>query len=183
MQTSSLFFRINAVAIALLFSATFCGLTPSVAQARKDVHRTTTTHTSVHHGGPSHHATGPGHRGRGTERRAGGPGHPGNGPGHSVGGPGHRGPGGTGGPHGGPGGPGGPGYDDHYDHHDHVGTALAVGAVTGLVVGSIVAASAMPPSCSTVVVNGIDYRQCGSTWYRPQYSGSQVNYIVVNPPR
>jgi len=34
-----------------------------------------------------------------------------------------------------------------------------------------------------VLVNGITYQQCGSTWYQPQYSGSQANYIVVNPPR
>lgn len=70
-------------------------------------------------------------------------------------------------------------YDD--DHHD-VGVFVA-GAVTGLVIGSIVKAASMPPSCSTTIVNGISYQQCGSTWYQPQYSGSQVNYIVVNPPQ
>jgi len=34
-----------------------------------------------------------------------------------------------------------------------------------------------------VVVNGMSYYQCGSTWYQPRYAGSQVTYVVVNPPR
>ncbi len=56
-------------------------------------------------------------------------------------------------------------------------------ALQVMAVGSMITAAALPPSCSTVSVNGITYQQCGSTWYQPQYSGSQVNYIVVNPPR
>lgn len=72
-------------------------------------------------------------------------------------------------------------YDHHYHHHD-VGRAWAIGALTGLVVGTIIASSAMSPSCGTMVVNGISYRQCGNTWYQPHYAGSQVNYIVVNRP-
>jgi hypothetical protein len=58
-------------------------------------------------------------------------------------------------------------------------TAAAV--VTAAVVGSIV--SSVPPSCSTVIVNGLTYQQCGSTWYQPQFSGTTTTYIVVNPPR
>jgi hypothetical protein len=27
------------------------------------------------------------------------------------------------------------------------------------------------------------YQQCGSYWYQPQYSGTTVQYVVVNPPR
>ena len=68
-------------------------------------------------------------------------------------------------------------------HNNHVGGAIVAGVVTGLVVGSIVAAASMPTSCGAIVVNGISYQQCGSTWYQPQYAGTQVNYIVVNPPR
>jgi hypothetical protein len=34
----------------------------------------------------------------------------------------------------------------------------------------------------TQVINGIAYSHCGSSWYRPQYAGSQVTYVVVNPP-
>jgi len=64
-----------------------------------------------------------------------------------------------------------------------VGGAVAAGVVAGAVVGSAIAASALPPACSAVVVNGITYQSCGGAWYQPQYSGSQVTYIVVNPPR
>lgn len=68
-------------------------------------------------------------------------------------------------------------------HHHHVGAVVAAAVVTGLVVGSIVAASSIPPSCGTVVVNGVGFRQCDGYWYQPQYSGTQVTYVVVNPPQ
>ena len=58
-------------------------------------------------------------------------------------------------------------------------TATAV--VTAAVVGSIV--HSVPPSCSSVIVNGLAYQQCGSTWYQPQFAGSTTTYVVVNPPR
>jgi len=58
-------------------------------------------------------------------------------------------------------------------------TATAV--VTAAVVGSIV--HSVPPSCSTVIVNGLTYQQCGSTWYQPQFSGTATTYVVVNAPR
>jgi len=32
------------------------------------------------------------------------------------------------------------------------------------------------------VVGGVAYQHCGNAWYQPRYAGSQVNYIVVNPP-
>ena len=63
-----------------------------------------------------------------------------------------------------------------------VGAAAGVaGAVTSAALGSTVAV--LPPSCSTVVVDGIGYSQCGSTWYEPYYSGTTVQYMVVNPPQ
>jgi hypothetical protein len=43
--------------------------------------------------------------------------------------------------------------------------------------------SAQAASCTTMVVNGMTYSQCGSTWYQPTTQGSQVTYIVVNPPK
>jgi len=27
------------------------------------------------------------------------------------------------------------------------------------------------------------YQQCGGVWYQPQYVGTSVQYIVINPPR
>lgn len=72
-------------------------------------------------------------------------------------------------------------HDDDWDHPVARGVAIgAAAAVTAAVIGSIV--YSLPPSCATVVVNGLAYQQCGSTWYQPQYAGSQVTYVVVNPP-
>jgi hypothetical protein len=65
-----------------------------------------------------------------------------------------------------------------------VATAAAVTAtamVTAAVIGSIV--HTLPPSCTSVVVNGIGYQQCGSTWYQPQFAGTTTTYVVVNAPR
>lgn len=65
-----------------------------------------------------------------------------------------------------------------------VATAAAVTAtvaVTAAVVGSIV--HSVPPSCTQVIVNGLAYQQCGSTWYQPQYVGTSVQYVVINAPR
>ena len=74
-------------------------------------------------------------------------------------------------------------YHDHHDHHP-IATAAAVTAtavVTAAVVGSIV--YSIPPSCSTVIVNGFAYQQCGSTWYQPQFVGTTTSYVVVAAPR
>jgi hypothetical protein len=65
-----------------------------------------------------------------------------------------------------------------------VATAAAVTAaavVTAAVVGSIV--NSVPPSCSSVIVNGLAYQHCGSTWYQPQFSGTTTTYLVVNSPQ
>ncbi len=73
--------------------------------------------------------------------------------------------------------------DDHNDWDHPVGAAMAVGAavaVTAAAVGSIV--YSVPPSCTTVVSNSVTYTQCGSTWYQPSYVGTNVQYVVVNPP-
>lgn len=72
-------------------------------------------------------------------------------------------------------------HDGWYDHP--VATAAAVTAataVTAAAIGSIV--NSVPPSCVTTVVNGIGYQQCGSTWYQPQYVGTSVQYVVIEPP-
>jgi len=60
-----------------------------------------------------------------------------------------------------------------------VGVAAAA-AITALAIGAIV--NSLPPSCSTVVTAGVTYHHCGNDWYRPQYSGTNVTYVVVPPP-
>jgi hypothetical protein len=72
-------------------------------------------------------------------------------------------------------------YNGGWDDHWHPLAAAAAITATAAVVGSIV--NSVPPSCSTVVVNGVSYSQCGSTWYQPQYAGTSVQYVVVNPPQ
>jgi len=59
--------------------------------------------------------------------------------------------------------------------------ATAAVATTAAVVGSVV--HSVPPSCVPVMINGMTYQQCGSTWYQPQYVGSTVQYVVIAPPR
>lgn len=59
--------------------------------------------------------------------------------------------------------------------------ATAAAVTTAVVVGSVV--RSLPPQCSAVVVGNVSYQQCGGTWYRPQYSGTAVSYVVVTPPR
>jgi len=70
------------------------------------------------------------------------------------------------------------------DHYHPVGRAVGVAAaatVTAVAVGSIV--HSIPPSCSTRMIDGFTYKHCDGTWYQPRYAGTQVNYVVVNPPR
>jgi hypothetical protein len=64
-----------------------------------------------------------------------------------------------------------------------VRAAVATTAVvaTAVAVGTVV--RSLPPSCSSVRVGNVAYQQCGQTWYEPRYSGSEVTYVVVNPPR
>jgi hypothetical protein len=72
-------------------------------------------------------------------------------------------------------------YYDGWDDHWHPVAAAAAVTATAMAVGAIV--NSIPPSCSSVVVSGVSYSQCGSTWYRPQYTGTTVQYVVVTAPR
>jgi hypothetical protein len=76
---------------------------------------------------------------------------------------------------------GGYGYGCCYHPVARAATATAAAVATAAVAGSVV--DTLPESCQPVFINGFTYQQCGSTWYQPQFSGSTVNYIVVNPPR
>jgi hypothetical protein len=49
-----------------------------------------------------------------------------------------------------------------------------------LAIGSIV--STLPDDCFVTVVNGHAYRRCGHVWFQPQYTGSNVTYVVVDAP-
>lgn len=58
--------------------------------------------------------------------------------------------------------------------------AGAAAAVTSAVIGST--AYTLPSSCVTVFRGDMTYFQCGNVWYKPQYLGSGVTYVVVAPP-
>lgn len=76
---------------------------------------------------------------------------------------------------------GGWGYGCCYHPAATAAAATAAAVTTAAVVGSVV--HTLPTSCEAVNINGYTYQQCGSTWYQPQFSGSSVTYVVVNPPR
>jgi hypothetical protein len=72
------------------------------------------------------------------------------------------------------------GYGGGYDHWGHpIATGAAIGAtaaITSAAIGSMV--NTLPSGC---VASG-PYQNCGGTYYQPQYQGSSVTYVVVNPP-
>jgi len=73
-------------------------------------------------------------------------------------------------------------YNRGWDHPVAAAAAVTAAAVTtAAVVGSI--AYSIPPTCTTAFVNGISYYQCGSTWYEPQYVGTDLQYQVISPPQ
>ena len=74
------------------------------------------------------------------------------------------------------------GYDDHYHPIATAAAVTATVAVTAAVVGAIMTPAQMPTSCVQVLRYNTTYMQCGSTWYQPQYQGSDVTYIVVEAP-
>ncbi len=66
------------------------------------------------------------------------------------------------------------------DNYHPVARGAAVAATTAVVMGSYY--NSLPGNCVTVVRVGVNYSQCGSTWYQPVYSGSNVQYVVVQAP-
>ena len=56
-----------------------------------------------------------------------------------------------------------------------------VPAAATIAIGATV--MSLPPSCSTLVVNGLTYYNCGGTYYQAAYDGPNLVYVVVEPPR
>jgi len=71
------------------------------------------------------------------------------------------------------------GYGRGYGYY---GGAPVLAFTTGLALGSMIAASTMPRSCTTVVTNGISYRRCGNSYYQPFYQGDTLVYKSVSYP-
>ncbi|WP_227977694.1 hypothetical protein [Arenimonas daejeonensis] len=68
--------------------------------------------------------------------------------------------------------------DNDWDDNPLARAAVVTGTIAAI--GSIVRQP--PANCVPVSHQNITYQQCGSTWYQPQYSGSNVQYMVVSPP-
>ncbi len=60
------------------------------------------------------------------------------------------------------------------------GAGAVAATAAAVAIGSRVAA--LPGGCSSVVVHGITYYNCGGTFYQPVYDGPNVVYVVVNSP-
>ncbi|MEN0108074.1 MAG: hypothetical protein AAGC84_16840 [Pseudomonas sp.] len=74
-----------------------------------------------------------------------------------------------------------PPYHYHDGWYDPVVAGVVIGTTTALAIGAVV--SSVPSNCVPVLVGGLTYQQCGSTWYQPQYVGTTLQYVVVPPPR
>jgi hypothetical protein len=66
-------------------------------------------------------------------------------------------------------------------HNNTAAVVAATAIVTAAVIGTRV--YTLPPACTVVIINGLSYQQCGSTWYQPQFVGTTTAYVVVAAPR
>lgn len=70
----------------------------------------------------------------------------------------------------------------HGRHYGYYHGAPILAFATVVAIGSVVAASTMPTTCTTVVVNGLSYRRCDNAYYQPFYQGDTLVYKSVNSP-
>jgi len=67
-------------------------------------------------------------------------------------------------------------------HHGHFHGRPIIPFAAGLAIGSIIAASTIPSSCTTVSVRGVAYRKCHNEYYQPFYEGDTLVYKRVSSP-
>ena len=79
------------------------------------------------------------------------------------------------------------GHYHYYDHHEEDGDWAIL--ITGLAVGTALTASSFSSmqtstkcELSEVVVNGVRYFKCGTTWYTRVIDGTNVSYVIVSAP-
>lgn len=65
-------------------------------------------------------------------------------------------------------------WDDYNRYYGYRG-GVYVGTTTTYI-------TTLPCTTTAVVVNGVTYYNCSSTWYQRGYSGSSVTYVVVKAP-
>jgi hypothetical protein len=69
-----------------------------------------------------------------------------------------------------------------WDYHP-IAAGVAFGtaaAITSAAIGSMY--YSLPAGCPPYPYGGYTYYNCNNVWYQPQYSGSSVNYVVINDP-
>jgi len=54
--------------------------------------------------------------------------------------------------------------------------------LTAVAIGTIISSASMSSSCSTMNVNGINYKNCDGTWFKPFYDGGNLQYEAVSSP-
>jgi hypothetical protein len=67
-------------------------------------------------------------------------------------------------------------YHYYYPTTTYSEVKQTVPAEVGTVVNDI------PEDCKPETVNEINYKICGVNWFEPQYSGTEIEYIIVDPP-
>ena len=70
----------------------------------------------------------------------------------------------------------------HHKHYGYYHGREIFAFSVGLAIGSIIASSTMPTTCTSVMVHGVTYRRCGNTYYKPFYHGNTLVYEVVRAP-
>lgn len=53
--------------------------------------------------------------------------------------------------------------------------------VNTMPVGSVV--YVLPANCPKMVRANVTYYSCNSVWYKPEYQGDGVSYVIVDPPQ
>lgn len=72
------------------------------------------------------------------------------------------------------------GYGYNYRHHYHPIARAAAVATTAAVIGSYY--RSLPSNCVVIYRGSLTYYQCGNAWYQPYYSGTTIQYVVVQAP-
>ena len=70
----------------------------------------------------------------------------------------------------------------HHGGYGHYHGSPILAFTTAVAIGSIIAASTMPTTCTTVIANGVSYRKCSNAYYQPFYQGDTLVYKAVASP-
>jgi hypothetical protein len=73
---------------------------------------------------------------------------------------------------------------EHYESHHYSSSEFYEDRWKYALGASLTAATFRTLSCTstTVLVSGVTYTQCGTSWYQRGYSGGSTTYVVVHAP-